>query len=229
MNESKADRQGRKSNLKVRIVYAILGILIFVGVLFRIAGLGWGIPDALPLIPLGALAAAYFLAALPLQSFWRMLLGVFLCLWPLAMSWTQVRILLEDHTANKAARWIETNIPQGSRIGQVWSEIPSLNTRKYDLRTLRGLFPQDPSEQKDLDRQFLVLDNLPIQPFSREFSERLERDYVLLAEFRSDPNIGPWILNEPDAPHDWKCTHPVIRIFGNKTSARLLKSRAPGF
>ncbi len=173
----------------------------------------------LPLIPIGALAAAHFVAGLPIQLPARLCIGIVACLLPVSISWAQLKILLAEHPANQAARWIGANIPPGSRIGQIWPEVPPLDAHCYNLRMLHGLFPWDPAEPPDLDRQYLVLDNLPIQAFSKEFIERLKQNYILVAEFRSDPKIGPWTLSEKGAPHDWKYTHPVMRIYAKTASA----------
>ncbi len=174
---------------------------------------------ALPLIPIGALAAALFLTDLPIPEFGRISVGVLVAVLPISVSWAQVQILIREHPANTAARWIQANIPPGSRIGQIWREVPPLDGQRFNLHTMRGLFPGDPAQPEDLDRDYLILDNLPIQPFAGDFMNRLARDYVLLAEFRSTPRIGPWILGESWAPHDWKYTHPDVRVYGRTTSA----------
>jgi hypothetical protein len=173
----------------------------------------------LPLIPIGVLAAAEFISILPIRITGRLGFGIFVCLLPLSTSWAQLRIMSSTHPANQAARWIEANVPPGSRIGQIWPEMPPLDACRYNLRALHGLFSWDHAEPQDLDRQFLVLDNLPIQDFSQEFIKRLERNYVLVAEFRSVPHVGPWSLNEKHAPHDWKYTHPVMQIYASTRSA----------
>jgi hypothetical protein len=81
------------------------------------------------------------------------------------------------------------------------------------VHQLHGIFGHDAEDSQDRDRQFLLLDNLPLQPFLPSFAERLAREYELVAEFRSDPRIGRWTFPESDAPHDWKYTHPVVRIY----------------
>ncbi len=168
---------------------------------------------ALPLIAVAAVTAALFLAELPISPACRLLGAAFLCVLPLMASLAQVRILLREHTANAAARWIQSHVAPGSRVGQIWPEVPPLDSRRYHLRALHGLFAGDPPGPEDLDRDLLILDNLPIVPFSGEFLGRLARDYFLAAEFRAEPRVGPWVWEEQDAPHDWKYTHPILRIY----------------
>jgi hypothetical protein len=170
----------------------------------------------LPLVPLAILSAALLVVELPVKAGWRPWNFALLGSLSLVFSWAQVKVLVSEHPANAASEWIQTHIPPGSRIGQIWPDLPPLDARRYDVRALRGIFPGDPAETPDLNRQYLVLDNLPIHPFAGEFSERLERDYVLLTEFRLDARIGAWIFRERDAPHDWKYTHPVLRIYRHR-------------
>jgi Dolichyl-phosphate-mannose-protein mannosyltransferase len=170
----------------------------------------------LPLVPLIALAAALALTAARIRESWRpWIYALALCI-PLVSSWMQTMILLREHPARSAAHWVASNIPDGSRIGQIWAEIPPLDRRRYDVHQLHGIFGHDAEDAQDRDRQFLVLDDLPLQRFLPSFAERLARDYDLVAEFRSDPRIGPWTFPESDAPHDWKYTHPVVRIYRRK-------------
>ena len=167
----------------------------------------------LPLIPIGALSAAMFITDLPIRASRRVFVSLLVAALPLSMSWAQVRILMVEHTANQASHWIQENIPPGGRIGQIWRELPPLDTLRFDVHLMHGLFAGDPAAPEDLNRQFLVLDDLPILPFTREFNDGLAQEYVLQAEFRSTPHVGPWLLDESGAPHDWKYTHPVVRIY----------------
>jgi hypothetical protein len=170
----------------------------------------------LPLVPLAMLAAALLVMELPVRAEWRSWIFALLGSFSLLFSWAQVKVLMSEHPANAASEWIQTHIPPGSRIGQIWLELPPLDAGRYELRALRGILPGDPAEMPDLNREYLVLDNLPIHPFAADFSERLERDYTLLAEFRLDARIGALVFRERDAPHDWKYTHPVLRIYGRR-------------
>ena len=170
----------------------------------------------LPLVAFLILAAALAMALIPLRGFWRPLVYLLIGSVPLAVSLAQVGILRRDHPANLAARWVEVHVPAGSRIGQIWPELPPLDQRRYDLHYLHGIFPQDKTDAQDLDRQYLILDDLPIQSFSESFSRRLSQEFALVAQYRSDPAIGPWVLDERSAPHDWKYTHPVLRIYRHK-------------
>jgi hypothetical protein len=170
----------------------------------------------LPLVPLIALAAALALSAVRFRESWRpWIYALALCI-PLVSSAMQVLILVREHPARNAARWVASNVPDGSRIGQIWSDLPPLDRRRYDVYPLRGIFGDGAEDPKDRDRQFLILDDLPLRPFSPWFTEYLTLEYDLVAEFRSDPGIGDWTFPESDAPHDWKYSHPVIRIYRRK-------------
>jgi uncharacterized membrane protein YhaH (DUF805 family) len=182
-----------------------------------VAGTMWPmLRYTLPLVPLIALAAALALTAARIRESWRPWIYVLALCIPLLSSWMQTMILVREHPARSAARWVASNIPDGSRIGQIWAEIPPLDRRRYDVHQLHGIFGHDAEDSQDRDRQFLILDNLPLQPFSPSFAERLAREYDPVAEFRSDPRIGRWTFPEVDAPHDWKYTHPVVRIYRRK-------------
>jgi len=167
----------------------------------------------LPLVPLAILAAALFVMELPVRAEWRPWMFVLLGSYALLFSWSQVRVLNCEHPANAAWDWIQTHVPPGSRVGQIRPELPPIDSHLYDLRTLRGVFPGDQAEPKDLDREYLVLDNLSTYPFTRSFSGRLEQEYVMASVFRCEPRIGAWVMGERGAPHDWKYTHPVLRIY----------------
>jgi len=182
-----------------------------------IAGSKWPmIRYTLPVVPLIALAAALALTAARIRESWRPWIYVLALCIPLLSSWMQTMILVREHPARSAARWVAANVTDGSRIGQIWTKLPPLDRQRYDVHQLHGIFGHDAEDSQDRDRQFLILDNLPLQPFSPSFAGRLAREYDLVAEFRSDPRIGRWTFPEVDAPHDWKYTHPVVSIYRRK-------------
>jgi hypothetical protein len=165
----------------------------------------------LPLVPV--LAAAGALAVPPRWSE-RRRLGAYIvaAALPLACSAAQVAILRGEHPAEAARAWIELHAAAGSRIGQIWPDLPPLDRRRYDVRTLHP-FSNDVEDAGDLDRDILVVDDLPLISWSERFAARLAAQYHLAAEFRREPRLGPWKIPEPGAPHDWKYTHPVVRIY----------------
>jgi len=165
----------------------------------------------LPLVPV--LAAVGALAVPPRWSERRRIAAYLAAVaLPLIYSAAQVAILCGEHPADAARAWIERNAAAGSRIGQIWSDLPPLDRRRYDVRTLHP-FPNDVEEASDLDRDLLVVDDLPLSSWSERFAARLSARYTLAAEFRREPRLGPWRIPEPAAPHDWKYTHPVVRIY----------------
>ncbi len=205
---------------------AAIAALTILAVIFVVAARWPMLRYTLPIVPLGALAAASFVTEFLARATVRMTVIAIMAALPLAISLAQVGLLVREHPANTASRWISENVRPGSRIGQLWPEVPPLNSARFDLRRMHGLFAGESPAAADLDRQFLILDNLPIQPFSDDFQERLARDYHLLKEFRSDPRIGRWVIDEPRAPHDWKYTHPIVRIYGRR-GVSLGQSVAP--
>ncbi len=168
----------------------------------------------LPIIPLAAIAAALFVAEIPVRNSSRPLVVAGLALLPGLVSYAQVCVLTTEHPANVAFDWVQAHAAPGNRVGQIWPEVPPLDARRYRVEPLEGLFAGEGAPH--MGQEYLILDNLPIQPFSGEFVEGLRQDYVLLAEFRSDPRVGRWVLDEGGAPHDWKYTHPVVRIYGRR-------------
>ena len=161
------------------------------------------------LVPIVALAAATALARIPARG-WRVAASVAVLAPPLLFSAAQVRILRGPHPATEARRWIEANVPAGGRIGQIWPHLPPLDRRRYDVHVLHPFAHERPDAQ-DVHPQFLVLDELPIAPFSPAFEDQLRR-YAVVAEFTLEPRLGPLRLPEPHRPHDWKYTHPRVRI-----------------
>jgi 4-amino-4-deoxy-L-arabinose transferase-like glycosyltransferase len=165
----------------------------------------------LPLVPIGALAAA---SVIPRgwSARRRLAASVLLVAPPLVFSAAHVAVLCREHPGNLARAWIDAHVPAGSRVGQIWSELPPLDLTRYDVRLLHP-FPHERETVQDPDADYLVLANLPLSPWSDAFAARLQSHYELAAEFRSDPEVGPWTIPEPAAPHDWKYTHPVVRIY----------------
>ncbi len=170
----------------------------------------------LPLLALLLVAAAIAASGPLVRDAWRPWIYCALGFLPLFVSWAQVRVMLRIHPANQAAAWVEARVPAGSTIGQIWPELPVLDSRRYELHVLHGLFPHDRLDPQDWDREYLILDNLPIVPFAAQFEEFLAKRYVCAAEFRSDPKVGDWLVSERLAPSDWKYTHPLIRIYRRK-------------
>ncbi len=170
----------------------------------------------LPLLVLVLVAAALAASDRRVREAWRPWIYCALGCLPLFVSWAQVRVMRSDHPANQAAIWVEANVPAGSGIGQIWPELPPLDARRYDLHVLQGLFPGDRPDTRSWDREYLILDDLPIVPFAAKFQDFLAKHYSLAAEFRSEPKFWHWVIPERTAPQDWKYTHPVMRIYRRK-------------
>jgi hypothetical protein len=168
----------------------------------------------LPLVPCLALFAALALSRVENPRA-RLVLAAAFSIPPLLFSAAQVALLTRPHPNEQARDWIEREAPPGARIGQLWAEAPLLDRRRFELRPLEP-FSLDPPARADPEPDFIVLDDLPIAPWSPPFAALLEARFRLAAEFRSSPAIGRWRLPEPRAPHDWKYTHPVVRIYARR-------------
>jgi len=182
-------------------------------------GLTW-LPMAryeIPLLPWLAVAAGGALARLPKRA--AFVAAPLAILPPLLLSLAQISVMREPHTADAAARWIVQVAPPGASIVQLWPEYPILDNKRYRL----SLF-EDPSgfERKPfrpVEADLAIIDDLRVLPLREELVRDLERNFTLAATFRKTPRLGPFVIPEPGAPHDWKYTHPEIRIYRRNTHA----------
>jgi hypothetical protein len=135
----------------------------------------------------------------------------------------QVRILTQPHPFNQAFGWLEDHLPRGASIQKAWPEFPPLNPEKFRITNFFGqsrmadfrkYFIERDGKPRFLD--YLVLDNLPALEIPAVFLEQLDRNYDLVAEFRQPPRLSAFELYEWDPPHDWKYSHPEIRIYRRK-------------
>lgn len=138
-------------------------------------------------------------------------------------SFAQVRVLTQEHTVNQAFEWIESHVPVGSSIIKGWPEMPVLNIEKYQVSNFYtrprvanfdDFFTGE--DEQPFFPDYVLLDNLPTFDFPGEFLAQLDREYWLVAEFRRRPQFLGFVLPEWNAPHDWKYSHPEIRIYRKK-------------
>jgi hypothetical protein len=166
---------------------------------------------SLPALPLLAVAAGVRLAALPKR--WATVMGGLAVLPALAFSVSQVGLLAARHTAQAAADWIDATLPEGGAIVQLWPEYPILDSRRFRVEPFDDPFAILGRPYRPLDADAVVRDDLPLHPFRPELERDLALHYELAADFRRAPRLGPLTLPEPEAPHDWKYTHPRLRIY----------------
>jgi len=140
-----------------------------------------------------------------------------------AFTLLQIKILIQEHTANQAFEWIEGNVPSGASLTKGWPQLPALNPEKYKIRNyytqnrlvdFKDFFLDDRGQTFFPD--YVLLDNLPIFDFPAEFLQTLGRHYWLAAEFKRNPQFWNFTFPEWNAPHDWKYSHPEIRIYRKK-------------
>jgi hypothetical protein len=169
---------------------------------------------ALPLVPIVSVAAGLALADLAPRR--ALLAGVAAILPPLLLSAGQLVPLKRPHTAQRAAAWIDDHLAPGSRIAQLWHEYPLLDGNRYSLSLFEDPFALQGPPARPLEAALVVVDNFPLVPFRPEFLADLASNYRLAETFREPPRLGPLVLPEPWAPHDWKYTHPQIQLFLRK-------------
>jgi hypothetical protein len=170
----------------------------------------------LPLLPVLATAAGMTLARLEGP---RRALTCALVLGPLAtISIGLVPVLRDEHTAARAGDWIAATAVPGSRVAKLWDEMPLLDPARYRLEPLADPFGLE-HRAFTLTADYVVLDDLPLHPWRGELLARLETDYEVAARFADPPRLFGFELPEPLAAHDWKYTHPAIRVYARRTTS----------
>jgi hypothetical protein len=132
---------------------------------------------------------------------------------PFVFSLGQLHLLTSTHSAQLAADWVQRELPPGTSITQLWYDYPVLDRERYQVRLMEDPFELLGQPYTRLSSDAVIYDNLPLLPFRRELYEDLARHYQPVAHFGRKPRIGPLVLPEPAAAHDWKYTHPEIYIF----------------
>ena len=139
------------------------------------------------------------------------------------LTFLQVKILTQPHPANQAFEWVERHVPRGARIQKGWPELPPLNPQKlriinfFDqpcMADFRKYFVDGAGKPRFPD--YVMLDNLPTIEIPPVFLDQLGQNYNLVAEFRQPPQLSMIEMPEWDPPHDWKYSHPEIRIYRRK-------------
>jgi hypothetical protein len=163
---------------------------------------------ALPLLPPLAVEAGVALSRLEPRK--RLPACVAALLPPLLLSLGQDGILAGTHTAQHAGDWIAQHAPAGATVAQLWPEYPLLDTRRVTPVPLhtRSTAAGAPPPAADL----VVLDDLQVEPFPDATQAALLRDYPPAATFTRRPAPGPLVHPEPGPAHDWKYTHPALRV-----------------
>ena len=139
----------------------------------------------------------------------------------------QVKILTQPHPVNQAFDWVERHLPRGASIQKGWPEFPPLNPAKFQITNFfdqprmadfREYFVDGAGRARFPD--YVMLDNLPTLEIPAMFLDQLERNYNLVAEFRQPPRLSAFEFYEWDPPHDWKYSHPEIRIYRRNNERR---------
>ena len=162
---------------------------------------------ALPLLPALAVAAGVALSAPRTRP--RIALVALALVLPLLLTLGQVGLLRGAHTAERAGDWIAARAAPGTSVARLWPEYPLLDARRF---TLVPLHTRSTAGGGALGATVVVLDDLQVEPFDPGTAAALARDYRLEATFTRPPRLGPLPLPEPWPAHDWKYTHPALRV-----------------
>ncbi len=177
----------------------------------------------LPIVALGVVPISHVFNSIS-QKKWRRVLSFCCLLFTGLFTCAQVSILIQEHTANQAFRWVDRHLVPGTSIIKGWPEIPVLNPGKYRIRNyytgermadFKNFF--EDSDGRPFFPDYALVDNLATFDFPNRFLEKLKANYHLVAEFGRDPQFWGVTFPEWDAPHDWKYTHPRITIYRKKT------------
>jgi len=135
----------------------------------------------------------------------------------------QVRVFVQPHPANQAFDWVLRHVPRGASIQKGWPGLPPLSPKKFRIThfSYRPLTPEFPEYFVDGTGRarfpdYVMLDNLPTVAMPAVFYDELRQNYDLVAEFRQPPRLWKFELAEWNAPHDWKYSHPEIRVYRRK-------------
>jgi hypothetical protein len=153
-------------------------------------------------------------------KFWNRGLAIAVLFLTGVLSLLQVKMMAQEHTVNQAFQWIERHVPAGASIKKGWPEIPVLNPRKFQvtnffaqkrLADFRRYFTDEAGRAEFPD--YVLLDSLPTLDIPPEFFTTLQENYCLVAEFERMPQLGRFKLPEWEPPHDWRYSHPLVRIY----------------
>jgi YVTN family beta-propeller protein len=179
----------------------------------------------LPMITVAVIPLGYFFYKIAHKPSGKLLVGGVVLLTGL-QTFLQTRILSEEHTVNEAFHWIGRHVPPGASLAKGWPELPVLNPEKYRITNfytgsrmadLRQFFHDENGAPFYPD--YVLVDNLATFEIPDEFVQELKQNYHLVAEFKRPPQLWKIHLPEWNAPHDWKYSHPEIRIYRRRITS----------
>jgi hypothetical protein len=171
-----------------------------------------------PLLP--ALAVAFGLGWAGLRVKARAATAA-LALLPLALvSIGLLGVLRREHTAGRAEGWMRATAVPGARVARLWDEIPLLDSRVHRLEALADPFGLEGRVFAPPTADFVILDDLPIHAWRPGLLLVLDTEYEVAARFANPPTVFGLELPEPFAAHDWRYTHPVIRVYRRRPESQ---------
>ncbi|MGH9657531.1 MAG: ArnT family glycosyltransferase [Bryobacteraceae bacterium] len=163
-----------------------------------------------PLLAFLAIAAAMSFDRLGARARW--LAGVSGLAFPLAASLSQIAYMLAPHPANRAFDAILAFVPPGTGIARLVREMPPLDEKLYPIAAnpyLDDMAPNPPP--------FVLTADLPDRDYPSSTLRLLETRYDRIAEFSTPRSLAWSTFGERAAPHDWKYTHPVLRLYRRRS------------
>jgi YVTN family beta-propeller protein len=209
----KGESVARQTVLFLAIVFFVISVFVLRQPMLRYA---------LPVAMLLVFPAANSLCEMSRSSIGRWLAMAALVLTG-GLTLLQVKILTQPHPVNQAFDWVERHLPRGTSIQKGWPELPPLNPAKFQITNFfdqprmadfRQYFVDGGGKPRFPD--YVMLDNLPTLEVPATFVDQLGQNYDLVAELRQPPRLSAFELYEWDPPHDWKYSHPEIRIYRKK-------------
>ena len=159
-------------------------------------------------------------------------------LWALAF----VQIYGRDHSRVAASAFIYEHVPHGSSIVvEHWDDALPLRLQdrdpsRYKIRELRVFDQDSESKRRELievlgsadlvilasDRGAATIPRIPQRyPLTRQYYQALvdgSLGFELLATFRSQPSLGPWLFDDRDAEEAFTVyDHPTVSLYRPRT------------
>jgi hypothetical protein len=175
-----------------------------------------------PFVALLTIGSALFIDQLKGKRL-RFSLITLVALFELCISVANVNVMANEHTANKAARWIDETIGEGSSIGRDSRSVPPVRHSKYKVSIVG--WSKNPSVLGwSTNTSGALLEELKVLPdfitrtyiYNEVFDTQLKEYYLPHARFENRPRIFGILLEGEEVASDWEYSHPVIEIYKRK-------------
>ena len=129
----------------------------------------------------------------------------------LCISVANVNVMVSEHPANKAAKWINDTIDKGRSIGRDSPVIPHIRHTKYKTSIVGWSVDSSGAHMEGLKGypDFIVR----TYAFNKIIEPQIRKHYQLLAKFENIPRIFGIPLEGENVAHDWEYSHPTIEVY----------------